>query len=63
MIAYEFYFYDGEDKAHLIGVLPERRNDAARITDESVIEWCKSVLGSGSDIEFNNLYFKRIKIK
>ncbi len=61
--AYEFYVYDGEDEAHLIGVLPERRNNAARITSKSVKEWCMLVLGSKSEIDFNHLYFKRIKIK
>jgi len=45
MVAYEFYALDGNGNPHLLGILPERRRDKERITDESVMNWIKKVLG------------------
>ncbi len=45
MVAYEFYTLDGKGNAHLIGILPERRKDKNRITNESIMNWIKKVLG------------------
>ena len=41
MIAYEFYYDDPIKGCQLIGVLPERRTNPARITQESVLNWAK----------------------
>jgi hypothetical protein len=39
MIAYEFYRRDGKGENHFIWILPERRKDPERITQESIINW------------------------
>jgi hypothetical protein len=55
MVAYKIYKNDRTEEPHLIGILPERRKDQKRITDESVLNWGKEVTGENSDV--NNLYF------
>jgi hypothetical protein len=42
MVAYEFYWHDSEKGYQLIGVLPERRKNPARINQESVLNWAKN---------------------
>ncbi len=39
MIAYEFYSLDPRGGYQMIGVLPERRKNSARITQESILRW------------------------
>ena len=48
MTAYEFYSRDESGELYFIGVLPERRIAQERITDESVINWARSLLGDES---------------
>ncbi len=55
MVVYKVYKHDQAEKAHIIGILPERRKDQKRITEESVLNWGKEVTGEKSNI--NNLYF------
>jgi len=55
MVVYKLYKHDQAEKPHLIGILPERRKDQKRITEESVLNWGKEVTGENSDI--NILYF------
>jgi len=58
LVAYELYVYD-EVKGHeLIGILPERRKDAKRITKESILKWERMVLGD--DVDKNSIIFKQI---
>ena len=38
MVAYAFYWIDETDKARFIGLLPERRKDPERITEESIMK-------------------------
>jgi hypothetical protein len=38
MVAYEFYVYDEMEESQSIGILPERRKDPLRITQESVMK-------------------------
>jgi hypothetical protein len=59
MIAYEFYYSDGEGKFHLIGILPERRQNP-RITQESVMNWGRELIGNNSRI--NQLYFIQVEV-
>ncbi len=60
MIAYEFYrkVPCGEDR--LIGVLPERRRDPARITYDSIVKWGR-LLARDEDLINNRIYFRRIE--
>jgi hypothetical protein len=63
MIAYEFYRRVplGEDR--LIGVLPERRKQAERITRESIMNWARLVVFTMPEDEFHrNVYFLEIEI-
>ncbi len=61
MLVYEFYWIDKkEGKEHLIGILPERRRDATRISQKSVLNWLSKVLGNAPDIK--NVYFVQIEM-
>ena len=61
MTAYEFYFRDQSGERYLIGVLPERRSDQERITDKSIINWARSLLGDESGV--NNISYSTIKLE
>ncbi|MBM4338951.1 MAG: hypothetical protein FJ110_05365 [Deltaproteobacteria bacterium] len=61
MVAYEFYTTDDIGNTHLIGILPERRKDMERISDESVMNWIKKVIGNGN-IE-DHIFFHQVKIE
>jgi hypothetical protein len=60
MIAYKFYYPDGEGKFHLIGILPERRLSPRRITQESIMNWGKMLIGDNSEV--NGLYFIQVEM-
>ncbi len=61
MRAYEFYLRDkGED--HLIGVLPERRDNQERITKESIMNWGRKILGDSEDVDLDTLYFIQVEV-
>ena len=55
MVAYEFYWRDSVEGYQHIGTLPERRMNPARITEESVMNWAREILGDG--IDFNRIFF------
>jgi hypothetical protein len=60
MVAYEFYWRDETGEEHLIGILPERRKNPERITQESVLNWGWEVIGNSSGV--NNIYFVQVEI-
>lgn len=60
MIAYEFYSVDAEEEFHLLGILPERRRDPLRITQESITKWGKLVVGDS--VEVKKIYFVQIEV-
>jgi hypothetical protein len=61
MIAYEFYLHDDDmEEFHLLGILPERRKDPLRITQESVVKWGQLV--AGDSVNVHNVYFVQIEI-
>ncbi|HSB05590.1 MAG TPA: hypothetical protein VLK23_10380 [Thermodesulfobacteriota bacterium] len=46
MLAYRFYLRDAMKNCFdPVGVLPERRMDPERITDESIVHWGKKYFG------------------
>jgi hypothetical protein len=47
MVTYEIYWHDPIKGYQLIGVLPERRKNAARITEGSIINWGREFLIKG----------------
>jgi len=59
--AYEFYSPDESGELHLMGVLPERRRNQERITDESIINWARSLLGNESGV--NKIVYTTIKLE
>ncbi len=60
MVAYEFYLVDDVKEFHSLGILPERRKDPVRITDESIMKWGKLVVGDS--VEVNKIYFIQIEV-
>ena len=60
LIAYEFYLANAEDEFHLLGILPERRKDPLRITQESIMKRGKLVVGDG--VEVKNIYFIQTEV-
>ncbi len=60
MVAYEFYWLNGEGKEHFIGVLPERRKNPERITQESVLNWGWKVIGNNSDVK--EIHFVKVEM-
>ncbi len=59
--AYEFYFSDESGGHYLIGVLPERRRNQERITNESIMRWAKKLLGDESGIK--NISYRTIRLE
>ena len=47
MLAYQFYCTGEDGKDHLVAILPERRRDPERITDQSVLHWATEAIGKG----------------
>ena len=60
MEAYEFYWRDEKGKEHFIGILPERRKDPKRITNKSIMNWMRKILGEVTDL--NDIFFITIKM-
>jgi len=57
MLAYQLYSFDKAQGYELIAVLPERRRDPARITNHSVMNWGRVLLGGNRSV-----FFKRLTI-
>jgi hypothetical protein len=60
MVAYEFYWRDPIKGYQLIGTLPERRKNPLRITQGSIINLGKKVLGN--NIDMNDIFFIQVTI-
>ncbi len=60
MVAYAFYMFEDTEKIHFIVVLPERRKNPKRITQESILNYMRVVLGNDADID--NLFFIEITL-
>ncbi len=59
MVAYQIYWRDEKERAHFIGMLPEKRKTPSRITEESVLNWGRKAIGDRSNL--SNIYFVRVK--
>ena len=51
MVSYKFYWRDPVIGYQLIGMLPERRRNPNRITEESVLNWGKTNFGNNLNPE------------
>ena len=60
MLVYKLYAFDKAKGYELIGVLPERRKNPARITKNSVMNWGRTLLGDNVDSE--DIFFKPVRI-
>jgi hypothetical protein len=60
MVGYEFYWYDPIKGYQLIGVLPERRRNTKRITEESVLNWGKKYFGN--NLSLDDMFFVEVEI-
>jgi hypothetical protein len=49
MEAYEFYWLDPKGGYQIIGVLRERRKNASRITQESILRWGTKIFDKITD--------------
>jgi hypothetical protein len=60
MLLYELYALKKKKGYELIGVLPERRKNPARITKSSVMNWGKML--SGDEVDSEDIFFKPVSI-
>ena len=60
MVAYEFYWFDFAKGYELIGILPERRTNLERITQESIVRWGENIFSK--EIETKNIYFIQVTL-
>jgi hypothetical protein len=60
MTAYEFYWLDPVKGFELVGILPERRKNAARITQKSIMHWVEKVFSN--KLSDKDIYFIQIMI-
>ena len=60
MVVYELYVRDKEGKEHSIGILPEKRRDRKRITEESLINFSRTVLGDEAEIDLDSIRFVQV---
>jgi len=60
MVAYEFYWLDETEDPNLIGILPERRKNPERITQESILNWGRKVMGESPKIK--DMFFTQVEI-
>ena len=60
LVAYEFYWIDPLKGFELIGILPERRKNPTRITEESVMNWGKMLFGNNGCKK--GFFYKKVTI-
>ena len=60
MLAYELYTFDQINGYELTGVLPERRKNPRRMTEDSVMSWGRILLGGNPNNK--SIYFKRVTL-
>jgi len=60
MVGYRVYLFDKTKGYELIAVLPERRKNEKRMTEESVINWGRTLLGDG--VKRKDILFERVTI-
>ena len=58
MVAYEFYWLNPTGGYQIIGVLPERRKNSARIAQESIMRWGENFFGK--DLDIKDIFFIQV---
>jgi len=62
MAAYKFYYLNENGDSHLVGILPERRRDPRRISDQSIMNRWRKVVGHISMQGGHRIHFERVEI-
>ncbi len=60
MVAYEFYWRDPTGNTRLIGILPERRMNTERITQESILRWGGEIFDKITNIK--DIFFVQVTV-
>ena len=60
MVAYEFYWLEPTGGYQIMGVLPERRKNPERVTEESIMKWGEKIFGK--DIDTKDIFFIQVAI-
>jgi len=60
MVAYEFYWQDEIGNTHLVGILPERRKDPTRISDETIMNWANKIIGNG--MKADDIFISKVNV-
>jgi len=60
MVAYELYCLDSAGGYQIIGVLPERRKNPERITQQSILNWGEEIFGK--DLNTEDIFFIQVTI-
>ena len=60
MVAYEFYWLDPRGGYQIIGVLPERRKNPARITPKSIMNWGEK--NFDKELDTKDIFFIQVTI-
>jgi hypothetical protein len=60
MVAYEFYWLEPTGGFQIIGVLPERRKNSARITQQSIMNWGEKIFGK--ELDTKDIFFIQVTI-
>ena len=55
MMAYKFYVRNEKKEFELVGVLPERRRNPVRITEESITNWGR--INLGHNVKAEDIFF------
>ena len=61
MLAYQFYLRDAIKGYDFVGVLPERRRNPVRITDESIINWGRT--NFGRNVRGEDIFFVKVDLQ
>jgi len=58
MVAYEFYRLNPTGGYEIIGVLPEKRKNSARITQQSIMNWGEKMFGK--ELDTKDIFFIQV---
>ena len=58
MLVYQFYCMGEDGKDDLIAIFPERRQNPERITDRSILNWARDVIGNAC--QGRSIYFVQV---
>ena len=61
MLAYQFYLRDSIKGFECVGVLPERRRNPVRITEESIMNWGRKNFGRNAKAE--DIFFTKVDLE